>query len=114
MKKFLIAIVLAASLIGNAQAQNPCANMLFPSVDSLISFTNIYIRNSAIQSFTNLRLNSALVGGWQWLKCLQANGIDSLHIVDAAGSDPDTLKVYKNHVFSYYKLLPAGGGGSDG
>jgi len=108
MKKLLFISVLLFSL--TARSQNPCSGGLFPTVDSLRSFINIHIRNSAINAFTNLRLNSAMVGVTQWLDCIQRNGMDSINIIDASGSDPDTIKVYRNGQFAFYKLLPPGGG----
>jgi hypothetical protein len=112
MKKILI---IAAVLIGSvsAKGQVPCGGGLFPTIDSLRAFINIHIRNSAINSFTNLRLNSAAVGVTQWLDCIRNKGMDSIHVVDAAGSDPDTIKVYRAGAFSFYKLIPAGGSGSN-
>jgi hypothetical protein len=46
----------------------------------------------------------------QWIDCVRSQGIDSLQVIDAAGSDPDTLKAYRGHTFAFYKLLPASGG----
>lgn len=58
MKKIIIALVLFCAAFGEVKAQqNP-----FPSVDSLVKFINKYIRNSAVDAFTNLRLNTAMQG----------------------------------------------------
>lgn len=54
MKKF-IALAGLVLLFVTAKAQ-------FPTKDSLRSYININVRNSAVQSFTNLRLNTALNG----------------------------------------------------
>lgn len=112
MKKIVIVTFLFIAAL-NAQGQTPCAGGLFPSIDSLRSFINVHIRNSAINAFTNLRLNTAMVGVTQWLDCIRDNGMDSISIIDAAGSNPDTIKVYKKGAFAFYKLLPAGGGGGE-
>lgn len=110
MKKLIIAIGILIA-VGNVKAQVDCSNLMFPSIDSLQRYVNIHIRNSAINAFTNLRLNTAVIGTTQWLECLKARGVDSFDVVDAAGADPDTLKAYRNGAFAFYKLLPAGGGG---
>jgi hypothetical protein len=60
MKKIL---VIGAMFIGlSAQSQQ-----IFPDVDSLQKYINRHIRNSAISAFTNLRLNTALIGTSQFL-----------------------------------------------
>lgn len=56
MKKLIIALVLIGAFI-TAEAQ-PCPN--FPNTDSLRRYINRYIRNSAVEAFTNLRLNTVL------------------------------------------------------
>jgi hypothetical protein len=61
MKKILI---IAAVLIGSVTAKG---QQIFPSIDSLQRYINIHIRNSAINAFTNLRLNTALIGTSQFL-----------------------------------------------
>jgi hypothetical protein len=61
MKKILI---IAAVLIGSITAKG---QQIFPSIDSLQRYINIHIRNSAINAFTNLRLNTALIGTSQFL-----------------------------------------------
>jgi hypothetical protein len=71
MKKILI---IAAVLIGSASAKGQCGTGIFPTIDSLQRYINIHIRNSAINSFTNLRLNTAMIGITQWLDCLESGG----------------------------------------
>lgn len=73
MKRFLIIAFIAISGM-TAKGQTPCDNMLFPTIDSLRSYINVYIRNSAVTAFTNLRLNTAMVGVTQWLECIQSTG----------------------------------------
>lgn len=53
---FILGIVMC-SLSVSAQTTNP-----FPTTDSLRKFINKWIRNSAVDAFTNLRLNTALIG----------------------------------------------------
>lgn len=53
----------------------------FPTVDSGRKFTNRYIRNSAIEAFTNLRLNTVLNGMWQH--------IDSARLLGGGGGGGD-------------------------
>lgn len=110
MKKILIIAAVFISLGAKGQS-TPCGSMLFPTIDSLRSYVNVYIRNSAVNAFTNLRLNTAMIGITQYLDCIRNNGIDSISTHDASGSNPDTLKVYRKGVFAFYKLLPANGGG---
>src|SRR5688572_4119720 len=59
MKKIILALaILVTSMSAKAQ---------FPTTDSLRSFINRYIRNSAIEAFQNLRLNTALIGMTNYL-----------------------------------------------
>lgn len=53
---FIIALI-GLSFAASAQTTNP-----FPTTDSLRKFINKWIRNSAVDAFTNLRLNTALLG----------------------------------------------------
>jgi hypothetical protein len=59
MKRILI-ILIAIGFASTAKAQ-------FPTTDSLRSFINRYIRNSAVEAFQNLRLNTALIGMTNYL-----------------------------------------------
>lgn len=52
----ILGILLAAQAV-QSQTLNP-----FPTTDSLRKFINKWIRNSAVDAFTNLRLNTALIG----------------------------------------------------
>lgn len=53
MRKILFILVLIG--VGTAQAQ-------FPTTDSLRKYINRWVRNSAVDAFSNLRLNTALLG----------------------------------------------------
>lgn len=82
---------------------------LFPSVDSLKNYIYRYVRNSTVESFTNLRLQNSLIGLSQMIDSLAGNGaVDSIWIVDAA---TDTLK-YRKQGVTYVVGAISGGGGS--
>ena len=99
MRKYIIAsLLLGGSITANAQ---------FPTLDSLRNYNNRFIRNSAINAFQNLRLNtfnngvlnyldSALTGGG-------GSGIASV-VTDVTltgnGLSGNPLKVDTNRIFS--------------
>lgn len=60
----------------------------FPNTDSLRGFNNRYIRNSAIEAFTNLRLNTLLKGIINEIDSTVANasGFDSTYIYAAVNA----------------------------
>lgn len=57
MKKIIIALVLFCAVFKGHAQSNP-----FPTTDSLIRYINKHIRNSAVDAFTNNRLNTAMQG----------------------------------------------------
>lgn len=75
--------------------ENFAAPAYFPTIDSLRKFTDRYIRNSAIEAFTNLRLNTTLKGIEQFL--------DSAKLVWGGGV-PDTLYAYRSSDSIYFKI----------
>lgn len=82
----------------------------FPSIDSAKRYTLKYIRNSTVESFTNLRMQNVSYGTLELLEDLVGNGyIDSLWIVDG-GSNADTLR-YRMGSTTYTAGLISGGGG---
>lgn len=93
MKKLLLILALCACA-GKASAQ-------FPTQDSLIKFINKWIRNSAVDAFTNLRLNTALIG--------MVNQADSAGIkkVEVSGT---TLRIITVGKDTFSVTLPGGGG----
>lgn len=93
MKKILFILVFLISLGASAQIA------YFPTVDSLRRFTDRYIRNSAIEAFTNLRLNTTIKGIEQFL--------DSARLVWGGGL-PDTLYAYRSSDSVYFKIGVAG------
>jgi len=94
MKKLLFILLLACTASA-AQAQ-------FPTKDSLVKFINKWIRNSAVDAFTNLRLNTALLG--------MVSQADSLGIkkVEVSGT---TLRIITVGKDTFAVTLPGGGGG---
>jgi hypothetical protein len=59
MKKIILFLLISMTAMTGVKAQS--ANP-FPSLDSLIKFTNKWIRNNQADAFTNLRLNNILIG----------------------------------------------------
>jgi lysophospholipase L1-like esterase len=84
-------------MAGTASAQ-------FPTKDSLIQFINKWIRNSAVDAFTNLRLNTALIG--------IVNQADSARIkkVEVSGT---TLRIITIGKDTFSVTLPGSGGNTN-
>jgi hypothetical protein len=59
MKKIIVLMLL---IVGSMSVKAQ-----FPTTDSLRAFINRYIRNSAVEAFQNLRLNTALIGMTKYL-----------------------------------------------
>jgi len=95
IKKLVFILVLCATA-GTASAQ-------FPTKDSLVKFINKWIRNSAVDAFTNLRLNTALIG--------MVNQADSAGItkVEVSGT---TLRIITTGKDTFAVTLPNGGSGN--
>ncbi|WP_276483552.1 SGNH/GDSL hydrolase family protein [Paraflavitalea pollutisoli] len=86
MKKILFILALVAlSATASAQTVNP-----FPTTDSLRKFINKWIRNSAVDAFTNLRLNSALLSMTRFIDSSinSSSGVDTFYAVN-----PTTLRL---------------------
>ena len=99
MKKYIAAILLViASITANAQ---------FPTLDSLRNYNNRFIRNSAINAFQNLRLNTFNNGVLNYLDTALngggGSGIASV-VTDVTltgnGLVGNPLKVDTNRIFS--------------
>ena len=99
MKKYIAAILLViASITANAQ---------FPTLDSLRNYNNRFIRNSAINAFQNLRLNTFNNGVLNYLDTALngggGSGIASV-VTDVTltgnGLSGNPLKVDTNRIFS--------------
>jgi hypothetical protein len=101
MKRILILLLICASF--TAAGQNR-----FPSTDSLQNYTLRFVKNSAVESFTNLRMQNILIGLTQMVDTLRGAGyVDSIWI-----GTGDTLK-YRigSGVFVIGKV--SGGGSTD-
>lgn len=87
----VLGIILAAQAV-KSQTLNP-----FPTTDSLRKFINKWIRNSAVDAFTNLRLNTSLLGMTRFLDSSyggQVTGFTySSDTIRLALKSGDTLKV---------------------
>lgn len=68
------------SVAVSAQTTNP-----FPTTDSLRKFINKWIRNSAVDAFTNLRLNTALIGVTRFIDSTvnSSSGVDTFYAVSS-------------------------------
>lgn len=101
MKKLLLILALVACA-GTASAQ-------FPSKDSLEKFINKWIRNSAVDAFTNLRLNTALIGTVRFS--------DSLGIKSMTAVNDSTLRLITTGKDTFQVVLrgtnTGGGGGTN-
>jgi len=65
---FIFGLVMCSMAV-SAQTTNP-----FPTTDSLRKFINKWIRNSAVDAFTNLRLNTALIGVTRFIDEAEGGG----------------------------------------
>jgi hypothetical protein len=94
MKKIFLAVFLLVSFGVSAQR--------FPSVDSLKNYILRYVKNSATESFTNLRMQNVVYGLTEFF---QSQGIDTIW------KSGDTLKYRKNGVNRTVGVFSGGGGG---
>jgi hypothetical protein len=98
MKHFLIIIFVLLAFTSFAQNR-------FPSVDSAKNYVLRYVKNSAVESFTNYRMQNTVYGTLELLDSIAVDGaLDSIYI------QSDTLKYSKGG--SVY-VVGAIGGGSD-
>lgn len=80
MKKILFIIALVGlGFASQAQTTNP-----FPTTDSLRKFINKWIKNSAVDAFTNLRLNTSLIGMTRFIDSTinASSGVDTFYAVN--------------------------------
>lgn len=137
MKKIVFIMgFIGLSLIAKAQP-NP-----FPNLDSLERFINRYVRNSAVEGFQNLRMNTALIGMLRFIQSGEiGSGVDTMYLVGgctlrlttgggdtinvslcgkldsvtietATDPDPDTLYEWRGATRSLVGLIPKGGSSS--
>lgn len=103
MKKvFLILLIAAAAVKAQAQSSNP-----FPSTDSLIKYINKWIRNSPVDAFTNLRLNTSLIGITRFLQTSYGGQVTNFYQVG------DTLRVTTAGLDTFDVVLASGGAGTN-
>src|SRR6186713_2002707 len=96
MKKILFILLLACTA--------SAAHAQFPTKDSLMKFINKYVRNSPVDAFTGLRLNTAMLGS--------LNFADSVGIrkTEMSGSTFRIITVGKD---TFSVEIVGGGGGSN-
>src|ERR1044072_6037288 len=82
----LLIIFLFASVAASAQFQN---------TDTLRRYIDRFIRNSAIESFTNLRLNTALKGLAQQIDSVSAQVTGGVRVVDTLFKANDSTIAYR-------------------
>lgn len=81
-KLAIILTIISLSFTASSQTLNP-----FPTTDSLRKFINKWIRNSPIDAFTNLRLNTSLIGMSRFLDSAYGGQVTGLSYSD------DTLRL---------------------
>lgn len=85
MKKLIFIISLFCAFSVKAQTN------IFPSVDSAKNYALRYVRNSTVESFTNLRMQQVVVGTLELLDSLTAisggSGVDSIWLSSSATKD---------------------------
>lgn len=98
MRKILFILALVACA-GSASSQtlNP-----FPTTDSLRKFINKWIRNSAVDAFTNLRLNTALIGMSRFLDSADAAGSA---VTGFVALNDSTIRLTTNNLDTFYATL---------
>lgn len=99
--KILILVLLAGA---SAKAQT------FPNSDSIRSYIDKNIRNSAINAFQNLRLNTALKALVDRTDSVEAKVVGGVRVVDSIWIPNDTTLRYSIKGVTYSKTLPAGNG----
>jgi hypothetical protein len=76
MKRILILLIMVVSGVAAKAQVNP-----FPDTDSLERFINKYIRNSAVEAFQNLRLNTSLIGMLRFIQSSEiGSGVDTMYM----------------------------------
>lgn len=99
MRKIIFILALMA-FAGTASSQtlNP-----FPTNDSLRKFINKWIRNSPIDAFTNLRLNTALIGMTRFIDSADAAGSA---VTGFVAINDSTIRLTTNNLDTFYATLP--------
>lgn len=81
-----------------SQTLNP-----FPNTDSLRRFINKWVRNSPIDAFTNLRLNSALIGMSRFLDSADAAGSA---VTGVTALNDSTIRITTNDLDTFVAVIP--------
>lgn len=103
MKKLLLSLLIVVSALSvDAQSNNP-----FPSTDSLIKYINKWIRNSAPDAFTNLRLNTSLIGITRFLQNTYGGQVTNFY------QTGDTLRITTVGLDTFDVVLASGGAGTN-
>src|SRR5687767_13468289 len=103
MKKLILSLLIVASALSvKSQTSNP-----YPSTDSLVKFVNKWVRNSPIDAFSALRLNTALIGIIRFLETSYGGQVTGFV------KSGDTLRISTLGGDNFDVILPAGGGGAD-
>lgn len=99
MKKliFILGIIMCAQF-AQSQTLNP-----FPNTDSLRRFINKWVRNSPIDAFTNLRLNSALIGMSRFLDSADAAGSA---VTGVTALNDSTIRITTNDLDTFVAVIP--------
>ena len=92
MKKLLLLVLLFISFSASAQR--------FPSIDSLRTYILKYVKNSAVESFTNLRMQNVVYGLTEFIS---SQGVDSIW------KNGDTLKYRKGGITRIVGVFTTGG-----
>lgn len=102
MKKMLFLVVLTGvGFLAKAQT-NP-----FPSIDSLEKYINRYIRNSPVEAFQNLRMNTTLIGLSRFLRSSSiGSGVDTMYALNDS-----TLRLVTNEPQTFDVVIKGGAGG---
>lgn len=90
---------LALGLIVAALFTGQIASAQFNSTDSLHRYNNLNIRNSAVQAFTNLRLNTLLHGMIDWIDSARAGEGGAIGMDTAYAINDTTVRYRKNGLF---------------
>lgn len=89
--KYLALLLIATFFASLVQAQ-------FPSTDSLHRYNNRWIRVSAVEAFTNLRLNNLLHGMIAWIDSARAGAGGTIGMDTAYAINDSTVRYRKNGI----------------
>jgi hypothetical protein len=100
MKKYIIRILFFATLFISLQSRAQ-----FPSTDSLHKYNNHWIRNSAVEAFSQLRLNTLLHGMIDWIDSAGLITGDTLFVVPGGSNgNGDTGSIRYNDTLFIFEV----------